>query len=190
MNIPSREDALKFLTDMVENENLKKHMYCVEAVMRAYARKLSENEELWGIAGLLHDADWEKFPDDHPRVICERLREMNYDETMIHAIASHGNNSAQYGEDRFEIRASLFDKALFACDEISGFVVACARVRPTKLDDLEASSVIKKLKDKAFAAQVSREDITQGADELGIPMEEHIQFVIEAIKGIKDQLFS
>lgn len=186
--IPTREQALKLLDEYVDNTNLKRHMYCVEASMRACARKFNQNEDEWGITGLLHDTDWEKHPNEHPKVITAKLRETGVDESICHAIASHGNNSAEMGEDRFEIRESLLDKALFACDEISGFVVACALPRPNKLDDLEPKSVMKKLKDKAFAAQVSRSDITEGAEELGVDLNEHIKLVIEAIRGIKSEI--
>jgi len=172
---------------MVPNANLKKHMYCVEAVMRALAKKYQEDEEKWGIAGLLHDADWEKYPDEHPKVIIKKLREMGVEEEIVRAIASHGDNSEKYGE-RFEKRESLMDRALFASDEVSGFVIACALVRPNKLDDLEAKSVVKKLKDKSFAAQVSREDIRNGAEELGVDLSEHIQLVIETLRRIKKEL--
>lgn len=187
--IPSREEALEILNDMVPNENLRKHMYCVEAVMRAYAQKFGEDEEKWGIAGLLHDADWEKHPDVHPKMIVEKLTEMGVDEDLVHAIAAHGNNSEQYGE-RFEPRESLMDKAIFASDEISGFVVACSLVRPNGISDLKPKSVKKKLKDKGFAAQVSRDDIYDGAEELGVDLTEHIQFVIDAIKEIQDEIFN
>ena len=185
--VPSRSEAVKILDDMVPNANLKKHMYCVEAVMRALAKKYQEDEEKWGIAGLLHDADWEKYPDEHPKVIIKKLREMGVEEEIVRAIASHGDNSEKYGE-RFEKRESLMDRALFASDEVSGFVIACALVRPNKLDDLEAKSVVKKLKDKSFAAQVSREDIRNGAEELGVDLSEHIQLVIETLRRIKKEL--
>jgi putative nucleotidyltransferase with HDIG domain len=185
--VPSREDAMEMLNNMVANVNLKKHMYCVEAVMRALAKKYTTDEDKWGIAGLLHDADWEKYPDEHPKVIVRKLRDMGVDEAVCHAIASHGNNSEKYGE-RFEKRESLIDKALYASDEISGFVVACALVRPDKLETLEARSVVKKLKDKSFAAQVNRDEIREGAEELEVDLTEHITFVIAAVKGIRKEL--
>lgn len=186
--IPKREDAMKLLVEMVDNINLRKHMFCVEAVMRSYAKKYGEDVDKWGFAGLLHDADWGKYPDEHPKVIVKKLREMGVDEEICQAIASHGNDSEQYGFGRFEKRENLIDKALYACDEISGFVVACALVRPDKLDSLEAKSVIKKLKDKSFAAQVSREEIREGAEELGVELVEHVSFVIEALKAIRSEL--
>jgi predicted hydrolase (HD superfamily) len=184
--IPTREEANKILDRYVDNVNLKKHMYAVEAVMRALAYKYKEDPNKWGITGLLHDADWEKHPTEHPKVIVKELREMGVEEDICHAIAAHGNNSDEYGHDRFETRDNLLDKALFASDEISGFVVACALVRPDKMETLEARSVIKKMKDKKFAAQVSREDIKNGAEDLGIPLEEHITLVINTLKSIKE----
>lgn len=185
--IPTRDEAIKILDEMVENANLKQHMYCVEACMKAYAKKFGEDENKWGITGLLHDSDWEKYPDIHPGEIVKKLREMGVDEDICRAIAGHGNNS-ETEPARFEERKELIDKALFACDELAGFIVACARVRPTKLEGLEAKSVKKKLKDKAFAANVSRDDITQGAEELGVDLSEHVAFCIEAIKGIESNL--
>lgn len=184
----TREEAIAILDEMVANENLKKHMYCVEASMRSYAKKFNEDEDKWGLAGLLHDADWEKYPEEHPKVIVERLKTKSIDENIINAIASHGNNNEQYGWDRFEQRKSLFDRTLFAVDELSGFIIACALVRPDKLDGLKAKSVKKKLKDKRFAAQVSRDDIYQGAEELGIELDEHINFVIASLDSIRSEL--
>lgn len=184
----TRDEALQLLNEMVSNENLKKHMYCVEAAMRAYAEKFGEDVGQWGLAGLLHDADWEKYPNDHPKIIVKKLETANIDSNIVAAIASHGNNSEEYGWDRFKKRERLIDKALFAVDELSGFVIACALVRPDKLDNLKASSVKKKLKDKSFAAQVNREDIYLGAEELGVELEEHINFVIDALQSVKTEL--
>jgi predicted hydrolase (HD superfamily) len=186
--IPTRDEAIKILNEMVKNDNLKQHMYCVEACMRAYARKYGEDEEKWGITGLLHDADWEKFPEQHPKEIVKQLRDSNVDEDIAHAIASHGDDGEEYGFGRFEKRESLLDKALFACDELAGFIIAVARVRPNGLDDLKSKSVKKKLKDKAFAAQVSRDDIENGAKELGIELNDHIEFMINALKEIQNDL--
>lgn len=180
--------ANQMLEEMVANVNLRKHMYCVEACMRAYAKKFGEDEEKWAITGLLHDADYEKFPNDHPKVIVKQLREMGVDEGIVHAIASHGNLREGEEKSRFEKRESLMDKALFAVDELSGFVIACALVRPDKLDTLEPKSVKKRLKDKTFAAKVNREDIFQGVEELNVDMDEHIAFVITALRGIKTKL--
>jgi len=163
-------------------------MYAVEAVLRSYAKIYKEDEEKWGVTGLLHDVDWEKYPKTHPKEIVKNLTEIGTDKEIIHAIASHGNNSPEYPTNHFEERTSLLDKALFASDEIAGFVIACALVRPDKLDTLKAKSVKKKLKDKAFAAKVSREEIYQGVKELGVDLDEHIQLVIEALQGIKEEL--
>lgn len=183
---PTREEAIKILDGMVKNENLKKHMYCVEACMRAYAKKFGEDEDKWGITGLLHDADWESYPNEHPKIIVQKLRDMKMDEDMAHAIASHGDDVE--GGTRFEKRESLLDKALFACDELSGFIVAAALVRPDKLNGMEAKSILKKLKDKRFAANVNRDDIRKGAEELGVDLKEHIEFCIKAIAAIQEHL--
>jgi putative nucleotidyltransferase with HDIG domain len=182
------EQASEMLNEQVANVNLRKHMYCVEACMRAYAKKFGQDEEKWAITGLLHDADYEKYPSEHPKVIVKQLREMGVDEEIAHAIASHGNLREGEEESRFEKRESQLDKVLFAVDELSGFVVACALVRPDHLEGLEAKSVKKKLKDKSFAAKVNRDDIYQGIEELGVDMDEHIDFVIMAIQGISDKL--
>lgn len=185
----SREEAHKMVTELVENKNLIKHMYCVEACLEDYAERLGQNKEVWGIAGLLHDADWEKFPDEHPRELVKRLKEMNektpgyVPSEIISAIAGHGN-----GEPRFEKRTSLLDHYLYACDEISGFVIACALLNPEKLDGVKVSSVIKRLKDKSFARGVNREDIQEGIEEIGVPLEEHVQNVINSLLRIKTEL--
>ncbi len=151
-------------------------MYAVEAAMRFYAAKFGEDPDKWGIAGLLHDADWQKYPPQHPKVICEDLQKRGVDPEIIHAISCHGN---QLGV----VRQSKMDHALFACDEITGLVTATALMKPNGLEGLEARSVIKKMKDKGFAAGVNRDDIRQGAEELGLPLEEHIQNVINAMKA-------
>lgn len=181
----TREDALQILDDWVKNDALKYHMYTVEAVVRAYARKFGEDEEKWGLAALLHDADWEKYPDVHPQEIVSKLKEIGEDEEIIQAIASHGNNGEEYG-NRFTERTSLLDKVLFACDELTGFIVAVSKVRPEGFSGMNAKSIKKKLKNKAFAAQVSREDINQGAEELGIDLSEHILFVIKALQEFNE----
>ena len=186
--VPTRDKALEILDEMIENENLKKHMYAVEAVVKAYAKKFNKDEKKWAIAALLHDADWEKHPKVHPSKIVEKLKEMNIDQAIIQAIASHGNNSEKYPTNKFTKRKSLLDKTLYACDELSGFIVACALVRPTKLEGMKVSSVKKKLKDKSFAANVSRDEIYEGAEDLGIELDKHIEFVIKAMQGISDKL--
>lgn len=184
MALPTREEAMDLLRTHTQNENLIKHMLAVEASMRAYARKFGENEALWGITGLLHDFDYEKHPtpDEHPMFGVRILEEKGYPGEMIHAIKAH----ATYLDVP---RESLLDKALFAVDELTGFIVAVTLMQPTrKLSDLKVSSVRKKLKQKGFARTVSREDIQTGVDELGIPQEEHIAFVIQAMAGIADDL--
>ena len=179
----NRTDALSLLKEFTKSEALLKHMYAVEAAMRAYARKYGEDEEKWGIVGLLHDFDYERYPTppDHPLRGSEVLKEHGYPDDVREAILGH---VAETGV----ARTSRMAKALYACDELCGFVMASALIRPTKISDLEPSSVKKKLKDKAFARNVSREDITQGCTELGEPMDEHIRFVIEAMKAIAPEL--
>ncbi len=179
----TRAEALEILHEFTQNENLRKHAYAVEAAMRAYARKFGEDEEYWGNVGLLHDFDWEIHPalPDHPLKGGEILRERGVDEQMIQDIASHA-------PDVGVPRDTLVRKTLFAVDELTGFIVAVALVRPTRLEGLKAKSVRKKLKDKSFAAKVNREDIITGAEELGIDLSEHIQFVIEAMQDIGKEL--
>jgi putative nucleotidyltransferase with HDIG domain len=187
--MPTRDDAWKLLCEYTAGESLRKHALAVEACVRAYARKANADEELWGITGLLHDFDYERWPNDahapdqeHPFAGSKILREQGYPEEMIHAILAH----ADYCQVP---RVSPLDKTLFACDELSGFLTACALVKPTKkLADVEAPSVRKKLKDKAFARGVNRLDVTNGAEELGVPLEEHIAFCIEAMRGISEAL--
>ncbi|MEE9197970.1 MAG: HDIG domain-containing metalloprotein [bacterium] len=179
----TRDEALALVHEYTENENLRRHMYAVETAMRAYARHFGDDEEQWGLVGLLHDFDYEKYPNDahsateeHPSFGVNLLRERGVPEAMCDAILGH---AAYCGVPR----ATQMAKALFAVDELCGFLVACALVRPTKsLQDLKVSSVKKKLKDKGFARGVSRDDIRVGIEELGIPMDEHIQFLIEALR--------
>jgi putative nucleotidyltransferase with HDIG domain len=179
----NRADALSLLMEYTKNEALLKHMYAVEAAMRAYARLYGEDEETWGITGLLHDFDYEKYPDapDHPVKGSEILKEKGYPEEVRTAILGHAVYTGVARETKMA-------KVLYACDELCGFITACALVRPNRLTDLEVSSVKKKLKDKAFARNVSREDIAQGTAELGVQLDEHIRFVIEAMKGIRETL--
>jgi putative nucleotidyltransferase with HDIG domain len=174
----TREDAFELLCEYTKSNSLQKHGLAVETAMRAYAQKFSQDEELWGMTGLLHDFDYEKYPTmpDHPLKGNEILREKGYPEEMLTAILGH----ASYTNVP---RESLLAKALYACDELSGFITACTLVRPTKkITELEVSSVRKKMKDKGFARAVDREAIVEGATELGIPLDEHIQFVIDAMK--------
>jgi putative nucleotidyltransferase with HDIG domain len=182
--MPTYEDALKLLFEYTESENLRKHAFAVESAMRAYARKFGEDEEKWAIVGLLHDFDYEKFPtpDQHPWVGSKILEERGYPEDIRKAILGHADYTGVP-------RDTLMAKVLYACDELCGFITAVALVKPNKkLEEVTVESVKKKLKDKAFARSVNREDIYIGAEELGIPLDEHIQFVIEAMKSIADKL--
>jgi putative nucleotidyltransferase with HDIG domain len=180
----NRADAFALVCEYTNNESLIKHMLAVEAAMRAYARKYGEDEEKWGIVGLLHDFDYERWPTapDHPLKGSEILRERGYPDDVIYAIKSH----ADYLTDC--PRVHLIDKGLYACDELAGLITAAALVRPNGITDLEASSVKKKMKQKSFAANVNRDDITRGAADLGVELTEHIQFVIDAMKGIAGEL--
>ncbi len=180
----NRVEAYALMVEWTQNESLRKHMACVETAMRSYAKKYDQDEELWGITGLLHDFDYEKFPNppDHPMKGSEILKELEYPEDLRIAILGH----ASYTNTP---RESLLSKVLFACDELCGFIVACSLVRPDKkVASVEVSSVKKKLKDKGFARNVSRDDIINGADELGVNLDDHIQFVIEALKANADKL--
>jgi predicted hydrolase (HD superfamily) len=178
-----RNRALALLHEYTLTDSLRKHALAVEAAMRTYAPRYGGDPEEWGIVGLLHDFDYERYPDvpDHPRRGSEILAAEGYPEHLRRVILSH--------VPAMEIpRDSPMARVLFACDELSGFIVACALVRPNRLEDLGASSVKKKMKDKAFARTVSREDIQQGISELGVDPDEHITFVISALRGIAPQL--
>lgn len=179
-----RDRALALLREYTKSESLLKHMFAVEAAMRAYARKFGEDEAKWGIVGLLHDFDYERWPNppDHPLKGSEILREHGYPDDVIYAIKSH----ADYLEDC--PRVSLLDKALYACDELAGFITAVALVRPERLKGMKPSSVRKKMKQKSFAANVNRDDIVRGAEDLGVELGEHIQFVIDAMQGVAADL--
>jgi len=175
----NREQAWGLLTEFTQSESLRKHALAVESCMRAYARKSGGDEELWGVAGLLHDFDYEKYPsaDEHPYKGSEILKDRGYSEEVRRAIMSH----AQYTG---VARLSSMEKTLFACDELAGFITACALVKPGKsLAEVEAKSVRKKMKDKGFARSVHREDIIEGAADLGVDLEAHIAFCIEAMKA-------
>jgi putative nucleotidyltransferase with HDIG domain len=180
----SREDDLKLVREYTKNENLVRHMLAVEAAVRAYARKFGEDEEKWGSVGLLHDFDYERWPDppDHPLQGAAILAERGYAADVIYAIKSH----ADYLTDC--PRVARLDKTLYACDELCGFITACALVRPMRLEGLEAKSVRKKLKQISFAANVNREDITRGAADLGVDLDEHIDFCIAAMRSIAAEL--
>jgi putative nucleotidyltransferase with HDIG domain len=174
-----REQALALLHEHVKSESLRKHCLAVETVMRAYARKFEADEELWGVAGLLHDFDYEEYPnaEQHPFMGVGWLKELGYPVELTDAILAHADYSG-VPRDR-PIRV-----ALFASDELAGFVMAVARVRPNQsLAEVDVRAVRKKLKDKAFAAAISRADIEQGAVELGVPLDEHIAFVVQALQG-------
>ena len=177
------ESSLQLMHAHTKSEALRRHMYAVEASMRAYARLWDEEEEKWGIVGLLHDFDYEMHPNapDHPAKGSEILREHGYPEDVRNAILSHADymNVA---------RDSKMAKALYACDEVCGFVGAVAVIRPNKLKDLEPSSVKKKLKDKGFARNVSREDIEKGIQDLGVSMDEHLRLVIDAMRADSERL--
>ena len=179
----TRQDAEALLFEYTKTDSLRKHALAVEAAMRAYAKKFGEDEERWGEAGLLHDFDYEMYPQfpDHPMKGSEILKARGYSEETRQAILGHvpATNVP---------RTTRMAKMLFACDELCGFIIACAMVRPNKLADLEGSSVKKKLKDKAFARAVNREDIRQSAEEMELNFDEHIQFVVDALRGIREQL--
>src|SRR2546429_3816142 len=179
-----REQAWGLLTEFTQSESLRKHALAVEACMRAYARKMGGDENLWGVVGLLHDFDYEKWPslDDHPYKGNEILKERGYSNEVRRVIMSHAEYTGVPHETPME-------RALFACDELAGFITACALVKPGKsLAEVEAKSVRKKMKDKAFARSVSRDDIVRGTAELGVELEEHIGFCIEAMKGVAQAL--
>jgi putative nucleotidyltransferase with HDIG domain len=187
--MPTRDQAWKLLGEYTQNENLRKHALAVEACVRAYARRFGADEELWGVTALLHDFDYERWPNDahspteeHPSEGAKILRERGYPEEIIRAILSHADYTGV-------ARESQLAHALFACDEIAGFLTACALVKPGKsIHEVEVDSVKRKMKDKAFARGVNREDVVKGAQELGIPLEEHIAFCISAMRGIADSL--
>jgi putative nucleotidyltransferase with HDIG domain len=179
-----RSAAWALLCEWTQGDGLRKHALAVEAAMRAYARRFGEDEELWGMAGLLHDFDYERYPslDDHPFKGREVLERLDTPPEVIHAIQAHAERTGVP-------RISRLDKALYAVDELCGFITAAALIRPSKsVLDLEAASVRKRMKDKAFARNVRREDIVRGAEELGVPPDEHIAFVIEAMRGAADAL--
>ena len=180
--VPTREDALRLLEEWVENPALRGHMKAVEAAVRWYARSFGEDEELWGLAGLLHDLDWEKYPDEHPLKAVEELRRRGYPEEVLHAILAHRSDFTGVQPE------TRLDRALVACDELTGMITAVALVRPTGIDDLTPKSVKKKLKDPAFAKGVDREDVKRGPELLGIDLDQHIRNVIEAMQGIAEEL--
>ena len=180
----TREEAWKLLNQYTKKEGLIKHALAVEALMRAYADKYGEDADVWGVIGLIHDFDYEKYPtrEDHPYRGVEILEQLGFPEEYRKAILSHADYTGVP-------RDTLMAKTLFAVDEISGFITAVTLVRPSKkLEDVKVKSVKKKLKDKAFAASVSREDIQSGIEELKVELDEHIQFCIDAMKSVSDDL--
>jgi predicted hydrolase (HD superfamily) len=180
----SRDEAWALLTEWTASDSLRKHALAVEAAVRGYARMFGESEDDWGIVALLHDFDYERYPTaaDHPFRGCEELRRRGYPEWMTRAILSHADYSGVPRESRLE-------KTLYACDEMAGFVTAAALIRPSRsVLDLEASSVIKRMKDKGFARAVSRDDLRRGAEELGIPLETHAANVISFLRERADAL--
>ena len=187
--MPTRDDAWALLCEYTVDENLRKHALAVEACVRAYARKLHGDEDLWGLTALLHDFDYERWPnaahsptEEHPAGGSAILRERGYPEELIRAIVSHANYCPVP-------RESPLEHALFACDELAGFLTACALVKPGKsIFEVEPDSVKRKLKDKAFARGVNRDDFRSGAEELGVPLEEHIAFCIAAMRAVADAL--
>jgi putative nucleotidyltransferase with HDIG domain len=188
MPLPSREEAVALLTEWVESESLRRHMLAVEAAMRAYARHYGEDEELWGITGLLHDLDYERFSDmldldnGHPRTELRYFRKWGYPAELIHAVEAHATFLGVPSE-------SLLDKTLLACDELTGLIQACAYVRPSRdLREVQLKSVKKKWKDKAFTAAIDREENMHFIEALGVPFDEHVQRVLEAMQGIAAEL--
>ena len=179
----NRDEAWKLLREWTESDSLLKHMLAVEASMRAYARRFGEDEEKWGVTGLLHDMDYERHPtpEEHPMVGVGELERRGYPEDVLEAIKGHADYLGVP-------RETLMAKTLYAVDELSGFVTACALVRPERLEGLRAKSVRKKMKQKSFAASVNREDIVKGAEELGVDLDEHIDFVVAALRANADSL--
>ena len=173
-------EARQILESMTKGESLLRHARTVELVMEAYARKLNENTDEWGITGLLHDADYEAYPDEHPNRIVKLLRDKGEDK-IAHAISAHYTKwNVPY--------ETMLDKALLACDEITGFIVACCQVRPDGIETLTAKSVKKKLKQKSFAASVERSEIEAGIELMGVDLDEHITFIIDTLKTNKEEL--
>jgi putative nucleotidyltransferase with HDIG domain len=179
---PTREEAWDLVCEWIESDSLRKHLLGVEAAMRAYARRYDEDEQRWAVTGLVHDLDYERYPDlddtqnGHPRTALRLLEELDWPQDVIDAVAGHATF--------LDVpRETQMAKALFAVDELSGFIAACARVRPTGIHGMTPKSVKKKLKQPSFAAGVNRDEVRQGAEELGVDFDEHIAFVIAAMEG-------
>jgi predicted hydrolase (HD superfamily) len=184
MTLPTRDEAWELVCEWISSDSLRKHVLGVEAGMRAYARRDGEDEELWGITGLVHDLDYERYPDletGHPRHAFAELEARGYPAEVIDAVAGHA-------EFLGVPRETQLAKTLFAVDELSGFIAACALVRPTGIEGMKAKSVRKKLKTPSFAAGVDRDQVRRGADELGVDFDQHVAFVIEAMAGRADEL--
>jgi predicted hydrolase (HD superfamily) len=176
----TRSQARLILEQMTQSASLLRHMRSIELVLEAYANKLGENSETWAIAGMLHDADYEAYPEKHPQVIVDKLKDMGETE-IAHAISAHYTKwNVPY--------TSLLDKTLLACDELTGFIIACCQVRPDGINSLEAKSVIKKLKDKSFAAKVERDEVYKGVELMGVDLNDHISFIITVLKNNKTEL--
>ena len=180
--MPHRTDALVLLHEWVASENLRKHMLAVEAAVRHYARTRGRDEEIWGLAGLLHDLDWETHPAEHPLEAVAVLRARGYPAEVLHAILAHRADFTGVQPE------TELDRVLFACDELAGLVHATCLVRPTGIDDLTPKSVTKKLKDRAFAAGVSREDVEKGVELIGLERSQHIQNVIDGMRACAAEL--
>jgi len=176
----TKEEAKAILYEMTKGESLLRHARSVELVMENYAKKLGEDAEEWAIAGMLHDADYEAYPDQHPNIIVAKLKEMREDK-LAHSISAH---YTKWGKEY----TSILDKALVACDELTGFIIACAQVRPEGINQMAVKSVKKKLKQKSFAASVDREEISKGIEMLQVNEDEHIAFIIDVLEQHKTEL--
>jgi putative nucleotidyltransferase with HDIG domain len=181
--MPTRKDAWDLLCEFTKGESLRKHALAVEAVMKAYARRLGEDEETWGVTGMLHDFDYEMYPTppDHPVKGSEILKERGYTDEIRSAILGHANYTGV-------ARETVLARGLYACDELTGFIIAAALVRPNGIWDLESKSVKKKLKDKAFARTVNRDEVYEGAEEFGADLGEHIDFIIAALRAVASEV--
>ncbi|MYI06712.1 MAG: DUF1232 domain-containing protein [Gemmatimonadetes bacterium] len=181
--MPTRAEAVALLEEWVVSPGLRKHMYAVEAAVRHYARLMGEDEDIWGLAGLLHDLDWEKHPDKHPQIGVARLRELGYPEVVVHAIEAHA-----YPDGTDVVPESLLDRVLYGCDELTGLVYACCLVRRNGIDDLKPRFVARKMKEKAFARGVHRDAVQRGFDLIGLRRTKHIKNVIEGVRTVADAL--
>lgn len=176
----TRADAYTLLVSLTKSTSLLRHMRSIELVMEAYAEKLGQDKNAWGIAGLLHDADYEAYPEQHPNIIVAQLLALGETE-IAHAISAHYTKwNVPY--------ETLMDKALLACDELTGFIIACCQVRPDGISSLQVKSVVKKLKDKGFAAKVERDEVYKGAELLGVDLNDHIGFIISVLKNNREEL--